>query len=127
MKRYLHNLLAALLVASTLSVISTVSAPVASAAQGSECVIGSSSSCPATSPQEIYNLYGTTTNGTYWIKVNGTATQVYVLMDRTNSDNGSWILMMKGAPSSTNFTYSSSYWTDNTTTLNTASLTNDVE
>ena len=127
MRKLLRNILSALLVATTLSVISTVSAPMALAAQSSECVIGSSSTCPATSPQEIYNLYGTTTNGTYWIKVNGTATQVYVLMDRTNSDNGSWILMMKGAPSSTTFTYSSNYWTDNTTTLNTASLTNDVD
>lgn len=127
MKKLLRNILSALLAASTLSVISTVSAPMALAAQSSECVIGSSSTCPATSPQEIYNLYGTTTNGTYWIKVNGTATQVYVLMDRTNSDNGSWILMMKGAPSSTTFTYSSNYWTDNTTTLNPASLTNDVD
>ncbi len=127
LRRYFRTLLALLLVASTLSVISTVSTPIASAAQGGECVIGSSSACPATSPQEIYNLYGTTTNGTYWIKVNGTATQVYVLMDRTNSDNGSWILMMKGAPSSTNFTYSSNYWTSNTTTLNTASLTNDID
>ena len=76
------------MVASLFSLISTVATPIASAAQGSECVIGSSSSCPATSPQEIYNLYGTTTNGTYWIKVNGTATQVYVLIDPTNSDNG---------------------------------------
>jgi hypothetical protein len=38
-----------------------------------QCVIGSSSSCPAQSPQEIVNLYGTSTNGSYWLNVNGTA------------------------------------------------------
>jgi hypothetical protein len=122
----IHKLLLLLLLVSTVSGISVASAPMASAAQSSECVIGSSALCAATSPQEIYNLYGTTTNGTYWIKVNGTATEVYVMMDRTNSDNGSWVLMMKGAPASTNFLYNSTYWTNSSTTLNTTSLTNDV-
>jgi hypothetical protein len=126
MSPFFRKVIALLLATSTLSAISIVSMQPASAVQSAECVIGSSASCPATSPQEIYNLYGTTTNGTYWVKVNGTATQVYVMMDRTNSDNGSWILMMKGAPASTNFTYNSTYWTNSTTTLNTSSLSNDV-
>ena len=47
------------------------------------CQIGSSSSCPAQSPQEIVNLYGTTTNGSYWINVNGTARETYLIL---NSD-----------------------------------------
>jgi uncharacterized repeat protein (TIGR02543 family) len=95
--------------------------------QGSQCVIGASETCPATSPQEIYNLYGTTADGTYWVKVNGVARQVYLLMNRTNSDNGAWILMMKGAPSSETFVYSSTYWTNSTSTLNTTSLSNDMD
>jgi hypothetical protein len=95
--------------------------------QSSQCVIGASETCPATSPQEIYNLYGTTADGTYWVKVNGVARQVYLLMNRTNSDNGAWILMMKGAPSSETFVYSSTYWTNSTSTLNTTSLSNDMD
>ena len=79
-RRSIHHFLVLALVVSTLSAISAISAPDASAAQGSECVIGSSESCPATSPQEIYNLYGTTTDGTYWVKVNGTATSRQVMM-----------------------------------------------
>ena len=93
----------------------------------SSCVIGSSASgCAAYSPQEIYNLYGTTSDGTYYISIGGNSTQVYSLMDRTNSDLGAWILLMKGTKSSTNFNYSSSYFTSNSNTLNPASLTNDV-
>lgn len=106
--------------------LSRVAVRLVSEFQNSGCIIGKSAVCPATSPQEIYNLYGTTTNGTYYIKVNGAARKVYVLMDPTNSDGGGWILMMKGAPGSTSFTYSSSYWTSSATTLNESSLSNDV-
>ena len=36
------------------------------------CVIGSSTAgCAAFSPQELYNLYGTTTDGTSYISVGG--------------------------------------------------------
>ena len=90
------------------------------------CQIGFSSSCPAQSPQEIYNLYGTTTNGTYWINVNGTATQTYLIMDTSYPDSGMWFLGMKGNKTSTTFTYSSTYWTDANTTLATSSLSDDV-
>jgi Fibronectin type III domain len=107
------------------SIFSPITITTSSAAQ-TACVIGSSASCPATSPQEIYNLYGTTTDGTYYLKVNGTATQVYLLMNRTGSDNGAWILLMKGTKGTNNFGYTSSYFTDNSTTLNTNSLANDV-
>ena len=92
------------------------------AAQGVECEIGSIEACPATSPQEIYNLYGTTADKTYWLKVNGVATQVYLKMNRTRSDNGAWILLMKGAQGTTRFGYSSDLFTSDTTTLNTSSL-----
>jgi len=106
--------------------LSRVAVRLVSEFQNSGCIIGKSAVCPATSPQEISNLYGTTTNGTYYIKVNGVARKVYVLMDPTNADGGGWILMMKGAPGSTSFTYDSPYWTSSATTLNESSLSNDV-
>jgi uncharacterized repeat protein (TIGR02059 family) len=90
------------------------------------CVIGSSSTCPAQSPQEIYNLYGTTTDGTYWLNVNGTATQTYLIMNRSYPNSGAWFLGMKGTKAGSSFIYSSTYWTSQTTTLNTSSLSNDV-
>ena len=96
----------------------------ATGSQQSECVIGSSITCPAMTPQEIYNLYGTTTDGLYWIYDNGSATQVYLKMNQTGTSNGSWVLMMKGIQSSPNFYYSSSNFTSNTSTLN-AMIAND--
>ena len=90
------------------------------------CQIGSSSSCPAQSPQEIVNLYGTTANGSYWINVNGTARETYLILNSGYPDSGSWFLGMKGTRSGTSFTYSSTQWTDSATTLNTNSLTDDV-
>ena len=67
-------------------------------ANASNCHVGSSSSCPATSPQEIANLYGTTTNGVYWLNVGGTPREVFVVMDTSTSwGSGYWILLMKGA------------------------------
>lgn len=81
------------------------------------CVIGSSASCPAQSPQEIYNLYGTTTNSVYWLNVNGTATQTYVILDTSYPDSGGWFLGMKGTKSGNTFIYSSSYWSDQNSTL----------
>ena len=92
----------------------------------SPCVIGSSSSCPAQSPQEIVNLYGTTTNGSYWINVNGTARQTFLMLDSGYPDSGGWFLGMKGTRTGTSFTYSSTQWTNQTTTLNTDSLSDDV-
>ena len=90
------------------------------------CVIGSSSSCPAQSPQEIVNLYGTATNGAYWLNVNGTAKQTYLILDSSYPDSGGWFLGMKGTNSGSSFWYNSTQWTDQTTTLNTTSLSNDV-
>jgi trimeric autotransporter adhesin len=125
--RGLYSFLAGSLLASLLSVVvPLVISQGASAAQDSECTIGSSALCPATSPQEIYNLYGTTTDGRYFIKVNGVATEVFLLMNRTGSDNGAWVLLMKGAKGTTNFAYNSAQFTSNTSTLATTSLSNDV-
>jgi len=109
---------------SSIQVISVDSSNAATPA-GTQCLIGSSQSCPASSPQEIYNLYGTTTDGAYWINVDGTSTQVYLKMNRTNTDNGSWVLMMKGKKS-TAFNYNSNFFSSSTSVSNESSLTDDV-
>lgn len=105
----------------------SIPVPVAQATNDvlASCEIGSSSTCPAQSPQEIYNLYGTTTNGTYWLNVNGTATQTYLILDRNYPDTGGWFLGMKGTKTSTAFNYSSDKWTSQNT-LNPTSLSDDV-
>ena len=74
----------------------------------SACIIGSATAgCEAYSPQELYLLYGNTTNGAYNLSVGGSSVSHYLMMDRSNSDNGGWILMMKGTKSSTAFNYDS--------------------
>ena len=82
--------------------------------QQAECAIGSSSSCSAMTPQEIYNLYGTTTDGVYWVLDSGTPIQMYLKMKQNNTANGSWVLMMQGAKGSTAFYYDSAKFTNNT-------------
>jgi len=129
MKRAGSQSYRAILIALVLTLVQVVVGPLPTANANitqSPCVIGSSSSCPAQSPQEIYNLYGTTTDGTYWLNVNGTATQTFLIMNRSYPDSGAWFLGMKGTKAGTTFSYSSNYWTDQTTTLNTSSLSNDV-
>lgn|GEM_PF-2534491 len=75
------------------------------------CVIGSSSACPGDSAWQIKQATGTNTNGLYWIKVNGTATQVYSIMD-SNMGGGGWMLAMKGGSNSTSFLYGWTGWTN---------------
>ena len=90
------------------------------------CQIGSSSTCPAQSPQEIVNLYGTNTNAAYWINVNGTARETFLILNSGYPDSGGWFLGMKGTRAGTSFWYNSTQWTDATTVLNTNSLSDDV-
>ena len=90
------------------------------------CRIGSSSSCPAQSPQEIVNLYGTTSNAAYWINVNGTARETFLILGTGYPDSGDWFLGMKGTRTGSSFWYNSTQWTDQTTTLNTNSVSDDV-
>ena len=91
------------------------------------CVIGSATSgCEAYSPQELYLIYGTTTDGAYNLSVGGSSVPHYLLMNRSNSDSGGWILLIKGTKTSTAFNYDSTNFSSNTTTLNTSSTTNDV-
>ena len=118
---------ARLIVAVVASLFLATLTPLAHGAQTqqAECAIGSSATCPAYSAQEIYNLYGTTTDGNYYLDIGGTATQVYLKMDRTNTANGGWILMMKAPRGTTGFYYDSTYFTSNTTSTGSA-LTNDT-
>jgi len=90
------------------------------------CQIGSSVSCPAQSPQEIVNLYGTTTNGAYWLNVNGTARETFLILNTGYPDSGGWFLGMKGTRTGNSFSYNSTQWTDQTTTFNSNSLSDDV-
>ena len=118
---------ARLIVAVVASLFLATLTPLAHGAQTqqAECAIGSSATCPAYSAQEIYNLYGTTTDGNYYLDIGGAATQVYLKMDRTNTANGAWILLMKAPRTSTSFYYDSTYFTNNTTSTGSA-LTNDT-
>ena len=90
------------------------------------CLIGSDSACPAQSPQEIFNLYGTTTNGSYWLNVNGTARQTFLILNSSFPDGGMWFLGMKGSKGSTTFKYDSAHWTNQDSTTGTTSVSNDV-
>ena len=110
------------------SILAFSTVPSANAANDLQaiCVVGSSSSCPAQSPQEIFNLYGTTTNGSYWLNVNGTARETFLILNTSFPDDGMWFLGMKAPKLSTTFRYDSPQWTDQTTTTGTTSLSNDV-
>ena len=116
---------ATMLLVSTLNPVALIQAKAADDVS-SICAIGSSSSCPAQSPQEIVNLYGTTTNGTYWLNVNGSAIRTYLILDPNYPDGGAWFLGMKSSRNSTTFKYSSTYWTSQSSTLATTSLSDDV-
>ena len=80
---------------------------------------------PATNAVEILAASPSATDGVYWINCNGVATEIYCIMNSLYNGGG-WMLLMKG-PQGTTFQYSSTYWTDNTSTLNTANtnLTNN--
>ena len=125
LRRFKHLALGIIILSSQLLFIGTDPAKAVNDVSSS-CAVGSSSSCPAQSPQEIVNLYGTTTNGSYWLNVNGTATETYLILNSGYPEGGSWFLGMKGTKTSTSFTYSAGYWTDATTTLSPSSLSDDV-
>ena len=99
---------------------------VANNALNDACQIGSSVSCPAQSPQEIVNLYGTTTNSAYWMNVNGTARETFLILNTGYPDSGGWFLGMKGTRTGNSFSYNSTQWTDQTTTFSSNSLSDDV-
>jgi hypothetical protein len=78
---------------------------------------GTSQYYPAINAAQILAADPTSTNGVYWIDCNGVSTQIYCIMNSLY-DGGGWMLLMKGPQGST-FQYSSTYWTDSTTVLNT--------
>lgn len=82
---------------------------------------GSSSANPATNAAQILSIYPTASDGIYWINCGGTATQIYCLMNSIY-DGGGWMLLMK-ATRGTTFNFNSTYFTNNTTTLNPTDLT----
>ena len=81
--------------------------------------LGTNSAFPAESARTLKTTSGTNVDGVYYINVNGTSTPTYCLMD-SKWNGGGWMMLMK-ATRGTTFQYSSTYWTDNTTTLNTGS------
>jgi len=112
------------------SYISGTQPALAAQVQQSECQIGLSSSCPALSAQEVYNLYGYTVDTPIWIAgdgtTSGTGTQVFALMNHNSSNNSGWILLMKGVKGTSNFGYGSNLFTSSTSNLASGSLSNDV-
>ena len=80
---------------------------------------GISSSYPATNAAQVLTYYPTAPDGVYWITCGGTPTQIYCIMNSIYNGGG-WMLLMKGSQGTT-FGYSSTYWTDSTSTLNTSS------
>jgi len=88
------------------------------------CVIGSSSSCPGDSAWQIKQATGTNTNGLYWINVNGSATQVYSIMDSAMGGGG-WMLAMKGSSTGTTYVYTWGGWTTSGSYSGTQGVTNE--
>lgn len=120
------RLLLSLAILFGLLVASPVDTAVANNIVSANCAIGISSSCPAQSPQEIANLYGTSTNGSYWLDVDGVARETFLILNTGYPDSGGWFLGMKGTRAGTSFIYSSDQWTSQATTLNPSSLSDDV-
>jgi hypothetical protein len=72
---------------------------------------GSSPSTAAPSAQSIKNITGTNTNTSYWIALPSVgATSLFCAMDSAYAGGG-WIMAMKSTAGSTDFSYSSGYWT----------------
>ena len=81
--------------------------------------MGTYSSFPINSARLLRATNIASEDRTYFVNVAGTATPTYCLMN-SKWDGGGWMMMMK-ATRGTTFQYSSTYWTDATTTLNTGS------
>ena len=86
--------------------------------------LGSNSSFPANAARLIRSVTGTNTDGMYYINVNGTSTQTYCLMNSA-WNGGGWMMALKMARGTT-FPFSSTYWTDSSTTLNSSDMTRNT-
>jgi hypothetical protein len=78
--------------------------------------LGTYSSFPVNHARLLRGINATTVDRSYFVNVAGTATPTHCLMD-SKWDGGGWMMMLK-ATQGTTFSYASTYWTDNTTTLN---------
>jgi hypothetical protein len=81
--------------------------------------MGTYSSFPINHARLLRATNATTVDRSYFVNIAGTATPTYCLMD-SKWDGGGWMMMLK-ATRGTTFPYSSTYWTDSATTLNTGS------
>ena len=70
---------------------------------------GSTSALAASSASAIKTLTSTTTDGQYWIEIDGTARQIYCDM---NNDGGGWMFAGRMNGNTSFWQYSSSYWTN---------------
>jgi hypothetical protein len=75
--------------------------------------LGTNANFPAESAKVIKDLTKTNNDGTYYINVNGTSTQVYCLMNDVY-EGGGWMMLMKASRGST-FKYDTNYWTTQNT------------
>lgn len=79
---------------------------------------GSSSAKAAPNAKYIQSNFTNYTDGVYWINLPKLGpTQIYCILN-SSVDGGGWMMMMK-ATRGTTFQYSSTYWTDQGTVLNT--------
>lgn len=83
--------------------------------------LGTNSAYAAQSARIIKSLTSTNVNAAYYIMLNGTSTLTYCLMDSV-WNGGGWMMVLK-ASRGTTFPFSSTYWTDNSTLLNTSDAT----
>ena len=79
--------------------------------------LGTNTSFPGNTARLIRAITSSNTDGVYYINVNGTSTATYCLMN-SKWDGGGWMMLLK-ATRGTTFPFSSTYWTDTNTTLNT--------
>jgi hypothetical protein len=101
------------------SSVNAVSSSISSSANSASIVTtkavtakdGSSSTNAAISAAQLKIDYPTKPDGVYWIDLPTVGpTQIYCLMDSA-IDGGGWMLAMKATSTTTNFSYTSTYWT----------------
>jgi hypothetical protein len=80
--------------------------------------LGTYTSFPGLSARLIRSITSSDIDGVYYLNINGTSTATYCLM-HNKWNGGGWMLLLK-ATRGTTFPFSSTYWTDTNTTLNTA-------
>jgi hypothetical protein len=85
---------------------------------------GSTSALAAPSAVSIKTLTATTTDGQYWINIDGTPRLIYCDM---NNDGGGWMFAGRMNGNTTTWVYSSSLWTDSNVTNSSSSPTTNAD